>query len=52
MVTKNLGGYPCSHRQWRDDGRCAFFHAYDRWIQMEWQGERDYRIYLTGNKNE
>ena len=46
-VTKNLGGYPCSHRQWRDDGRCAFLHGYDRWIQMEWQGERDYRGWVV-----
>ncbi len=46
-VTKRLGGYPCSHRQWKDDGHCSFLHGYDRWIELEWRGERDYRGWVV-----
>lgn len=40
-VRKRLGGYSCCHRQWRDDGHCAFLHGYDRWVEIEWEGDRD-----------
>lgn len=42
-VTKRLGGYPCSHRQWKDDGHCRWMHGYDRWVDITWEGERDER---------
>lgn len=41
QVTKRLGGYPCAHRQWKDDGHCSFLHGYDRWIELTWEGQRD-----------
>lgn len=46
-VIKRLGGYPCCHRQWRDNGHCRFLHGYDRFIQIEWEGERDYRGWVV-----
>jgi len=46
-VIKRLGGYPCAHRQWKDDGHCQFLHGYDRWIEIQWEGERDYRGWIV-----
>lgn len=46
-VRKRLGGYPCCHRQWRDDGHCAYLHGYDRWVEIEWEGERDHRGWVV-----
>lgn len=28
--TKSFWNYPCSHRQWRHGGHCAFVHGYSR----------------------
>lgn len=28
--TKSFLNYPCSHRQWRHSGHCAFVHGYSR----------------------
>jgi 6-pyruvoyltetrahydropterin/6-carboxytetrahydropterin synthase len=28
--TKSFWNYPCSHRQWRHDGHCAWIHGYSR----------------------
>lgn len=28
--TKTFHDLPCAHRQWRDDGHCAFVHGYSR----------------------
>ena len=47
QVTKRLGGYPCCHRQWRDEGHCSFLHGYDRWIELTWEGERDERGWVV-----
>ena len=30
ISTKRFIGYPCAHRQWRDDGHCQFVHGYSR----------------------
>lgn len=46
-IRKRLGGYPCCHRQWRDDGHCSFLHGYDRWVEIEWEGERDHRGWVV-----
>ena len=46
-VRKRLGGYPCCHRQWKDDGHCSFLHGYDRWVEIEWEGERDERGWVV-----
>jgi 6-pyruvoyltetrahydropterin/6-carboxytetrahydropterin synthase len=46
-VTKRLGGYPCCHRQWRDDGHCSYLHGYDRWVELTWDGERDHRGWVV-----
>lgn len=46
-VKKRLGGYPCCHRQWRDDGHCSYLHGYDRWVEIEWEGERDHRGWVV-----
>jgi len=46
-VTKRLGGYPCCHRQWRDEGHCSFLHGYDRWVELTWQGPRDHRGWVV-----
>ncbi len=35
--SKQFGGYPCCHRQWRHPGHCRFVHGYSRsftcWFQ-------------------
>ena len=46
-VIKRFGGYPCCHRQWKDDGHCRFLHGYDRWIELEWDGARDERGWVV-----
>ena len=46
-VIKRFGGYPCCHRQWKDVGHCRFLHGYDRWIEIEWEGERDHRGWIV-----
>lgn len=28
--TKSFYNYPCSHRQWRHEGHCAYVHGYSR----------------------
>jgi 6-pyruvoyltetrahydropterin/6-carboxytetrahydropterin synthase len=28
--SKQFGGYPCCHRQWRHPGHCRFVHGYSR----------------------
>lgn len=44
---KRFGGFPCCHRQWKDEGHCSFLHGYDRWVQVEWEGERDHRGWVV-----
>ena len=46
-VTKRLGGYPCCHRQWKDDGRCRWLHGYNRMVEITWEGERDERGWVV-----
>lgn len=29
-MVKTYNNYPCSHRQWRDKGHCAYIHGYSR----------------------
>ena len=40
-VTKRLGGFPCCHRQWKATNHCSYLHGYDRWVELEWEGERN-----------
>ena len=40
-VTKRLGGFPCCHRQWKATSHCSYLHGYDRWVELEWEGERN-----------
>jgi len=47
QIIKRLGGYPCCHRQWKDDGHCQYLHGYDRWIEITWQGDRDQRGWVV-----
>ena len=44
---KRLGGFPCCHRQWKDDGHCSLLHGYDRWVELEWEGPRDHRGWVV-----
>lgn len=30
ISTKKFTGFPCTHRQWRDEGHCRFVHGYSR----------------------
>ncbi len=30
ISSKKFIGYPCAHRQWRDEGHCKFIHGYSR----------------------
>ncbi len=46
-VKKRLGGYPCSHRQFKDDGHCRWLHGYDRWVEITWAGQRDERGWVV-----
>lgn len=40
-VTKRLGEFPCCHRQWKAASHCSYWHGYDRWVELEWEGERN-----------
>ena len=44
---KRFGGFPCSHRQWKDDGHCRWLHGYDRVVEITWEGERDERGWVV-----
>ena len=46
-VVKRFGGFPCSHRQWKDDGHCRWLHGYDRWVTIAWEGEPDHRGWVV-----
>lgn len=46
-VIKKLGGFPCCHRQWRDQGHCSYLHGYDRWVEIEMDGPRDDRGWVV-----
>ena len=37
--TKSYYNYPCSHRQWRHDGHCAFIHGYSRSFHFVFEAE-------------
>ena len=30
ISTKKFTGFPCTHRQWRDQGHCRYVHGYSR----------------------
>lgn len=32
--TKRIGPISTGHRQWRDDGHCAFMHGYGRYVEV------------------
>lgn len=36
--TKRFGPISTGHRQWRDDGHCAFLHGYGRTVKVEFTG--------------
>jgi len=44
--TKKLGPISVGHRQWRDDGHCAWVHGYGRYIQFTFEGELDERQWV------
>ena len=44
--TKKLGPISVGHRQWRDDGHCAWVHGYGRYIQFTFEGELDHRQWV------
>lgn len=60
ISTKKFIGYPCTHRQWKDEGHCRFIHGYSReftfwfkalnldhknWV-MDFGGFKDFKIFL------
>lgn len=60
ISTKKFIGYPCAHRQWRDEGHCRFIHGYSReftfwfkalnlddksWV-MDFGGFKDFKNFL------
>lgn len=60
ISTKKFTGYPCAHRQWRDEGHCKFIHGYSReftfwfkasslddksWV-MDFGGFKDFKLFL------
>lgn len=36
--TKRFGPISTGHRQWRDDGHCAWLHGYGRTVKVEFSG--------------
>ena len=44
--TKKLGPISVGHRQWRDDGHCAWVHGYGRYIQFTFEGDLDDRQWV------
>ena len=44
--TKKLGPISVGHRQWRDEGHCAYVHGYGRYIQFTFKGELDHRQWV------
>lgn len=38
--TKSFYNYPCSHRQWRHPGHCAFVHGYSRSFHFQFQADK------------
>jgi len=60
ISTKKFIGYPCAHRQWKDEGHCRFIHGYSReftfwfkathldskkWV-MDFGGFKEFKIFL------
>lgn len=60
ISTKKFTGYPCTHRQWKDEGHCKYVHGYSReftfwfkatalddrsWV-MNFGGFKDFKIFL------
>lgn len=45
--TKRIGPISTGHRQWRDDGHCAWLHGYARYIQFTFAGELDHRQWVV-----
>ena len=44
--TKKLGPISVGHRQWKDQGHCAWVHGYGRYIQFTFEGELDHRQWV------
>jgi 6-pyruvoyltetrahydropterin/6-carboxytetrahydropterin synthase len=44
--TKRFGPISVGHRQWRDDGHCAFVHGYGRYVEFVFEGEPDHRQWV------
>ena len=47
QCTKRLGPISTGHRQWRDNGHCAWLHGYGRYIQFTFAGEVDERQWVV-----
>lgn len=60
ISTKKFTGFPCTHRQWRDEGHCRFVHGYSRefmfwfksssldekgWV-MDFGGFKEFKVFL------
>ena len=54
VSTKKFIGYPCTHRQWRDEGHCRFVHGYSRsftfWFKCTHLDEKDWVMNFGGFK--
>lgn len=44
--TKKLGPISVGHRQWRDNGHCAWVHGYGRHVEFTFSGEPDERQWV------
>lgn len=45
--TKKFGPISTGHRQWKDDGHCAWLHGYGRYVQLTFAGEPDDRTWVV-----
>lgn len=54
ISTKKFIGYPCTHRQWRDEGHCRFVHGYSReftfWFKCKTLDEKGWVMDFGGFK--
>lgn len=44
--TKKMGPISVGHRQWRDDGHCAWAHGYGRYVEFTFSGDVDERQWV------
>jgi len=45
--SKKIGPISTGHRQYLDDGHCAWIHGYGRYVRFDFEGEIDERMWVV-----